>query len=143
MLTWPSYERTCPLTVSVPSGKNNYYIYLRYLHAPSYSVEARTPISGGYGASTGNTDDLSFYVQAGKSVSLDVPIGVYKLSYACGETWYGATDLFGAETLYYTSSDTLSFYADGDYYNGHTLELWLQQNGNFDQRSISASQFPA
>lgn len=143
LLSWPSYERTCPLTVSVPAGKNNYYIYLRYLHAPAYSAEPRTPTTDGYGASNGKTDDLSFYVQAGKSVRLDVPIGVYKLSYACGETWYGATDLFGDDTLYYSSSDTLSFYADGEYYNGHTLELWLQQGGNFDRRTISASQFPA
>ena len=144
MLSTPSYECTCPLTVSVPVG-TNFYIYLRYLHQPGRSTEVRQllPEVSESGNSSKLNDDISFYVKGGNSVSLDVPIGVYKISYACGETWYGTRYRFGEDTMYYTSDDTLTFFADDQYYNGHTLELWLQNDGNFDRTSIPESKFPA
>ena len=143
-LSWPTYVRNCPFTVSVPSGSNNYYIYLRYLYAPSNSIEARKPITDINGIPVRSaTEDISFYVEAGKTVDIEVPIGVYKLSYACGKAWYGTRHYFGPDTLYYSSDKTLSFYADNQYYNGHTLELWLQSDGNLDRKLITESQFPA
>ena len=138
ILTYPSYDRVCPLTVSVPSGTNNYYIYLKYIRESTRSIVARERT-----IHNGTTDDIAFYVEAGKSVNLNVPVGVYRLSYACGETWYGVKEYFGPNTLYYKSDDLLEFYADNQYYNGHTLELWLQSNGNFDRTRINESQFPA
>lgn len=75
-------------------------------------------------------------------MSIDVPIGVYKLYYACGETWYGPRDLFGEDTTYSSSSELLKFYDDGTYYMGHTLELWRQSGGNFNTHSIDESDFP-
>ena len=134
----PSYESICPLTVSVPSGKK-YYIYLDYQYAPTRSRDKRVQ---------GNTKkvsfdgDVSFTVDSGRTVSIDVPIGVYKLYYAYGDTWYGAKDRFGPDTVYYTSDDLLEFYTDNSHAYGHTLELWLQKDGNFDADRIYSSSFP-
>ena len=131
----PTYERTCPFSVSV-RGDDTYYIYLKYNKAPSYSTESRkltmgTPVT-----------DISFLVKPNSTAKVDVPIGVYKLYYCCGETWYGTKYKFGDSTRYSTSDELLSFYADSEYYQGHSLELWAQTDGNFEDHSIDESQFP-
>ena len=136
---YPTYEGVCPLTIHVPSGDEDYFIYLRYLRAPSSSTVSREKRQG----LSYTEDDLAFYVKAGKSVDIDVPIGVYKMSFSCGETWYGYEKQFGPYTGYYESEGTLSFYADNEAYNGHTISLWLSAAGNLDRTKISADQFPA
>ncbi len=139
MFVVPSYERVCPLTVSV-RGDRGYYVYLEYLHAPAYSAEGRHSLSPGY---TSPESDLAFYVSPNSSVECSVPIGVYRLYYATGDTWYGPHDKFGNETMYFSSDDLLDFYADSEYYNGTTLELWLQRDGNFKTENIDAADFPS
>lgn len=134
----PAFKEVCPLTVSV-RGNQGYYIYLKYLHAPTYSEESRDHPNSYVDAES----DLAFYVSPDSSVNCKVPIGVYKLYYATGSTWYGQHDLFGSGTMYYTSSELLNFYSDTEYYNGTTLELWRQTNGNFETESIDASDFPS
>ena len=136
ILKYPSYKRVCPLTVSVPKGDENYYLFLKYIKAPAKTTEAR--VKDG----SNSESNMAFYVEAGKTVKVNVPIGVYKLYYACGDTWFGTAKRFGENTLYYTSDDYLEFYADSGYYHGHTLELWLQSNGNFERTKISESDFP-
>ena len=136
MVKYSSYKGVCPLTVKVPNGNQNYYIVLEYVRASSNSIENRIK------KDNRGVNDMSFYVAAGKSASVSVPVGVYKVYYACGETWYGTKNRFGPNTVYYSSDDLLEFYVDENYYNGHTLELWLQTDGNFDRSVISESQFP-
>lgn len=151
----PSYESLCPLTVSV-QGNQAYYVFLDYLYAPSYSTvdrhlegawnsvrEELARINEEYGVNSSIKSDLAFYISPGSTVEIDVPIGVYRLYYATGETWYGKALLFGEDTATYTSDDLLEFYADDYYYNGVTLELWRQSGGNFDTKSISYDDFPS
>lgn len=134
ILLSPSYKCVCPFTVSV-LGDNGYYIYLKYRYAPSNSVVSREYTGG-------NESDIAFYVAPGSSVSIDVPIGVYKLYYAYGPTWRGAYYKFGEDTQYCSSNDLLEFYADSEYYNGVTLELWAQHGGNYSTKSIDEDEFP-
>lgn len=134
----PTYECICPLTVSVPSGKN-YYIYLDYIGAPAYSVVSRQK-ENTYRQSTDG--DVSFLVGAGCTVDIDVPVGKYKLYYTCGDTWYGRDNRFGPDAPCYSSSTILDFYTDNTSAYGHTLELWLQTDGNLDRKEISPSGFP-
>lgn len=136
----PDYEGQCPLTVTTPSGKGGYYVVLQFLREAKNSTEPRVKKSN---VTNPSKSDIAFYVSAGKSVDIDVPVGVYKFFYAYGETWYGTKNHFGENTIYYESDDLLTFYADSQYYNGHTIELWLQTNGNFDTDVISKSQFPS
>lgn len=137
ILKSPMYESLCPLTVSV-RGDEGYYVYLDYQYAPADSRTERRKLP----TATKTNPDVGFYVAPGSSVSIDVPIGVYKLYYACGETWYGPRDLFGEDTTYSSSSELLKFYDDGTYYMGHTLELWRQSGGNFSTYSVDESDFP-
>lgn len=137
----PSYESRCPLTVSV-RGDQAYYVFLDYLYAPSYSTVDRH-LEDEINYSSVIENNLAFYISPGSTVEIDVPIGVYRLYYATGETWYGKALLFGEDTATYTSDDLLEFYADDSYYNGVTLELWRQSGGNFDTKSISYDDFPS
>lgn len=132
------YEGTCPLTI-ITDSHTDYYIYLDYQRAPTYSAEGRrlratvkAPYEG----------DLAFIVKAGKQVSINVPIGVYKLYYATGSTFYGTAELFGETTTCYAADDELSFYLSGGYYNGHTVTLRETYNGNFDTDRIDERSFP-
>ena len=144
VLISPDYEAQCPLTI-VADSSTNYYVYLEYQHAPSYSAESRTIKNY---ATKPYEDDLSFYLQAGKEVSIDVPIGVYKLYYAtsgsdsAGNNFYGTKLLFGDNTRYYSADRLLTFYADTEYYNGHTITLKATIDGNFSTDPIAESQFP-
>lgn len=134
ILRTPSYKCVCPFTVSV-SGANGYYVYLEYLYTPPQSTVKREHTAG-------SENDIAFYVSPGSSVDIDVPIGVYKLYYASGETWYGPKYKFGDETSYFSSDDLLKFYADSEYYNGVTLELWAQVGGNYNTETIAEEDFP-
>lgn len=134
----PDYECTCPLSVSVP-GEAGYYVYLKYLYEPSNSVTSRQYVGDG----NGNGNDISFFIEPNQSVEIGVPVGVYKLYYACGENWYGETLKFGPDTIYSTSEEPLKFYADDQYYNGVDLELWKRSGGNFSTHTVDEASFPS
>ena len=135
----PSYECLCPLTISVPSDGNDYYVYLRYLRDSNKSKQSRKRV---YNSPYEPEDDMSIYIKSGDSFSVDVPIGVYQFFFTCGKNWYGTTECFGSGSSYYKSNDRVEFYNDGEYLCGHTIELWLQTSGNFDRTSIPESEFP-
>ena len=133
----PAYKCVCPLSVSV-RGDKNYYVYLKYISAPGGILFVEREAAPGNGSGS----DISFLISAGSSAELLVPIGRYKLYYAVGDDWFGEDDKFGSNTRYSCSDDLLDFYADSEYYQGHSLELWLQANGNFDSYEIDKDSFP-
>lgn len=149
VLRSPSYEGQCPLTITTPSGSGGYYIFLRYLHPPDNSLDSRIIKEGTPSLELDSTpyylatDNLAFYVAAGKTFKIDVPVGVYRFSYAFGETWYGERWYFGDDTLYFKSDEELPFYTDRYYSNGHTISLQKQTGGNFDTDPTTKENFPA
>lgn len=118
----PAGERLAPLEI-VTTGEAGYYISLKPT-APPFS------------------NSMRFYVWGGQSEEVLVPLGEYEIYYAVGEMWYGEEELFGAETAYYKCDGTFDFYKENGYYQGWTLELFLQSNGNMDTDEISADDFP-
>ena len=134
----PSYKAVCPLSVSVDSS-NNYYIYLEYFDEPYNSYYDRELKNSN---ETIVENDVAFFVRSGCTVEVDVPVGVYKLYYACGDEWYGRTKLFGEDTVYSKADGFFDFYTTYDTAYGHTLELWAQYDGNLETQDIPASQFP-
>ncbi|MDR0905474.1 MAG: hypothetical protein LBN00_04785 [Oscillospiraceae bacterium] len=108
-------ESLAPFTVEA-SGDVNYYIYLDCID------------TGVLAAST--TRDFGFYVSKGKTANLHVPLGKYKLYYATGSIWYGAKNIFGDSTVWYSSDDVFDFYYDGSSYQGWTVTLYPVPNGN-------------
>ena len=110
------------------SSNSNYYVYLKDIE-------------------NNGLNDLSFYLAAGSTIEKLVPLGRYELYYACGKIWYGEKDKFGEDTSYYKGDGYLDFTEvledDGYYYYyGHTIELILQSNGNYDSDNINESSFP-
>ena len=132
----PSYEGTCPFSVILPNGDKDYYIYLKYLKPSSRSATDRNRITND------SVDDVAVYIKAHDNFSCQVPVGVYKLYYTLGDTWYGTEERFGTGAPTYTSEDLLEFYNDGQRWQGHTIELRPVTNGNLDRTKLPGSEFP-
>ena len=132
----PSYEGTCPFSVILPNGDKDYYIYLKYLKPSSRSATDRNRITND------SVDDVAVYIKAHDNFSCQVPVGVYKLYYTLGDTWYGTEERFGIGAPTYTSEDLLEFYNNGQSWVGKTIELRPVTNGNLDRTKIPGSEFP-
>jgi len=89
------------------------------------------------------TDRLvqTIFIRAGQTVKTKVPLGSYKIKYAMGKTWYGEIHRFGPSTGYSEADRRLDFKEVDDGIWGHTLELFLQRDGNLHTSQISADQF--
>lgn len=82
-----------------------------------------------------------YFVRAGESVELQVPLGNYELKYASGQNSYGESFLFGPSTSYNKADTSFNFYDDGYQVSGYTIELFKKVNGNLHTSGISPSQF--
>lgn len=140
ILLEPSSERLAPLTVKA-SEDVNYYILLNPINPPSNSslssIEKRLARMRFMEGAR-----MAFYVSAGKSAEVLVPLGDFEIYYATGQTWYGPKEKFGSDTQFYKCDDTFDFYEDDDGYVGWTLTLYKVSNGNMDTTSIDESDFP-
>lgn len=140
ILLEPSSERLAPLTVKA-SEDVNYYILLNPINPPSNSslssIEERLARMRFMEGAR-----MAFYVSAGKSAEVLVPLGDFEIYYATGQTWYGPKEKFGSDTQFYKCDDTFDFYEDDDGYVGWTLTLYKVSNGNMDTTSIDESDFP-
>lgn len=122
LLKYPEKDAVAPLEIQT-SGTGYYYFVLTILG------DKDRPI-------------MSFFAHAGKSVEVEVPFGKYDLYYAYGDTWYGAEDLFGDNTIREKCEDPLFFGYDGESYTGWTLTLYPVKDGNLDTVYVSEDEFP-
>lgn len=114
------WDRVAPLSV-VTSGENHFFVKLKDI--------------------SGEDEVLTFFVRAGETADIDVPLGTYTLCYATGEYWYGEDKLFGESTSRFRAEDLFDFYEEDGYVNGWTVELYLQTNGNLDISPIPPDEF--
>ncbi|QUO37924.1 J domain-containing protein [Dysosmobacter sp. Marseille-Q4140] len=114
------WDRVAPFGV-VTRGQENFFIKLK--------------------DRTGKDDILTFFVRAGETAEVDVPLGTYTLYYATGEFWYGEEELFGESTARFRAEELFDFYEEDGYVNGWTVELYLQTNGNLDTVPIDPGEF--
>ena len=133
----PAFEQVCPFSVSAGNDMD-YYIYLEYIGRPESTTVKRSLKNN---ASSPYESDMAFYVKAGQTVEVEVPIGVYRLYYAAGYEFYGTDELFLSSEMY-TSEELLDFYADKKYYQGHSITLYAVENGNFDTDPVDPADFP-
>jgi curved DNA-binding protein CbpA len=115
-----SEERVAPFSIET-SGTNYYYVKL---------LE--------YG--TKNTV-IAAFIHPGETISFDVPLGRYELRYATGDIWYGEEHLFGENGMGFKADEVFNFTFDGVQYNGYTVELVLQVDGNLSTQSIDMDDF--
>jgi TPR repeat protein len=110
-----------PFEIKTRSGSGHYYVKL---------VEWKT-----------KKDTLAVFVHGGRSVEIKVPLGNYELKYAVGKTWYGLDRLFGPKTIYSKADKILVFKQEGNQVLGHSVELYLQMDGNLQTEEIPRSEF--
>jgi hypothetical protein len=132
----PETACVAPLTVEV-IGSDNYFIFLEFLSFPENTVSADSSGPGDVGRS-----DVSFYAAANSRVSLNVPTGVYSLTYASGKDWHGLSEKFGPDTKYYAANRSLTFYRDNNRLYGNIVQLFPQSGGSSLYRQLDPSDFP-
>ena len=87
------------------------------------------------------TEVASYFIRSGEVLNVDLPLGSYKIRYAYGQNWFGEKKLFGKNTAYAQADEIMHFGFDGYSYNGYTIELISQVNGNLHTSGISQEQF--
>jgi hypothetical protein len=112
--------QTAPFDIRTPSGSN-------------YFVKLWEPYS--------HRIVLTAYIEGGRTLSAEVPLGHFEMRYATGSHWYGASNLFGRETAYFKADKTFDFEIQGGEIRGYTVELIKQVGGNLRTRPISESDF--
>jgi len=80
-----------------------------------------------------------YFIRRGSTLSIELPLGFYKLKFASGDKWYGMKYLFGPTTAYSYVPDKMVFYISGDYVQGHRLELIPQVGGNLETPAMRAT----
>lgn len=93
----------------------------------SYVVKLKT-VSG--------SEVVCFYIRAGETVTISVPLEYLYVYFAAGETWYGEDLLFGEDTTYSKDDEMLNF---EEYSWEYTL--YPVVNGNFSETPIDANEF--
>ncbi len=81
----------------------------------------------------------TYFIRRSSSLSIELPLGSYKLKFAQGDKWFGTNFLFGPTTAYSYVPDKMTFYIDGDYARGHSIELIPQVNGNLTTPPMRAA----
>jgi hypothetical protein len=83
----------------------------------------------------------TMFIRDGERLTLDVPLGTFRLRYAAGETWYGVGEYFGPHTVYSEADEDFRFTQDFNGYTGYTVELYLQIEGNLETDQIPKDKF--
>lgn len=79
---------------------------------------------------------LSFFVRAGDTVTVRVPLEYLELYYASGDVWYGKALLFGEDTFYSKDDEVLDFTR----YN-YESEFTTSIGGVYDDKEIDPDDF--
>ena len=69
---------------------------------------------------------LSTFIRSGGKLNLRIPLGVYALKYAVGDTWYGIPWLFGSETVFSRIEKDIVFSFEGTEISGYSIELYIE-----------------
>jgi len=131
-------EPELPLPEQGVTSSNVFY-FLDETKAP---FKITTPSDGNYvmKIEDWNTKGVvaTYFIRRSSTLSIELPLGSYKLKFAQGEKWYGEKHLFGPRTAYSYVPDKMIFYIDGDYVRGHRIELIPQVNGNLETPPMRA-----
>lgn len=84
---------------------------------------------------------LTVFVEAGATVTVDVPLGTYEVRYTCGDRWYGYKYLFGDSGSYSRADDTFTFSQSFDHVSGYTITLYPVEHGNLHTERIAPTAF--
>jgi len=83
----------------------------------------------------------AYFIHRGTALTIELPLGSYRLKFASGEKWYGLKNLFGPETTYSCIPDPMDFYISGNYASGHGIELTPQAGDKLETRRMKAAEW--
>ncbi len=89
----------------------------------------------------GSKPVLTVFVRSGTTVEIKVPLGLYEVRYASGETWYGYEYLFGPATVYSKAEKTFTFEMVDNQVSGYTITLYKVAHGNLHTKGIKPEEF--
>lgn len=116
-----NFEGVAPLEIKTPSTGNHYFVKIEDAYTKKNIV--------------------SYFIRSGDVLNVDLPLGTYNIKYASGQEWYGTKHLFGPKTAYAKAEQSFNFRSDGYQYNGYTVKLIEQINGNLKTSSIDQNEF--
>jgi curved DNA-binding protein CbpA len=80
---------------------------------------------------------LAVFVRGGKTVTVKVPLGTYRMYYTTGERWYGREHLFGPDRDYQVADKLFEFTSTYNGYMGNEVTLYAVYNGNMHTSDVS------
>jgi hypothetical protein len=89
----------------------------------------------------GSAETITVFVQDGRTVEVNVPIGSYELKIASGRKWYGYSKYFGREGSYSKAQDVLTFSYEENGISGHEISLYGVLNGNLKTHEMAPEDF--
>ena len=140
----PAQQPISNLPSPQPIPNNNTVIISNYSSA---SILAPLEISTGNNYYYVQIVDLngniikSIFIHPHSTIETDIPLGQYKLNYACGDTWYGKDKLFGPNGGYNKADETFHFYYSNGEVNGYSVTLYSVTNGNLKTSSMNYEDF--
>ncbi|MBW2614530.1 MAG: DnaJ domain-containing protein [Deltaproteobacteria bacterium] len=69
---------------------------------------------------------VSIFIRGGDMLKIRMPLGIYALKYAVGETWYGTRWLFGDDTVYSRLDQKIEFKFTENEISGYSIDLYLK-----------------
>ena len=78
-----------------------------------------------------------FFLPAGVSLEVDIPIGRFEIRYTCGTKWYGEKEMFGADASYARADRYFDFSEE----LGHELTLYRVRDGNLSTSKMRKEDF--
>ena len=112
VLIKPDYEGPCEVEI-IADVETNCYVYFEYIGESEKSTTERVLAED---AEEPYESDLAFYVEAGRKVVKNIPVGMYRFHYAFGTVFYGTEELFGDETYCFSADDPIDVYTNKDHY---------------------------
>jgi curved DNA-binding protein CbpA len=117
--------------------------YLANYNGTTGPFKLTTPSDGNYIMKVEDWDTKAtmglYFIPKSSVLTIELPLGSYKLKFAQGDKWYGIKYLFGPGTAYSYVPDKMEFYISGDYVKGHQIELVPQINGNLKTPPMQAN----
>lgn len=85
------------------------------------------------------TDDLviMFFVRAGQTAKVEIPVGVYEIRVADGKKWYGVDNWFGVNTIATRHDEMYTFDQNSEW----TITLFRVKDGNLTSTRIDIEDF--
>lgn len=123
------------------SYPSNGYVFFKTEQDVDSDITIQTSSDLDYAIELINANDdslvIAFYAQAGGPCYMSVPAGDYYIRYAAGAAWRDSSELFGPDTLYYTSDSVYSVDPD----NTSTIILDIYGGTGIPSTQISKDEF--